>query len=185
MAFEFRRVVTVLGDDGKSQIHEDAPLPHYDVPVLPGAQMLKLWGSETAPAPGVAAPADVNDPFFPGPDGNRWQVTIFPPAPAPTDAPPAAPSDAELEAMAAETERVFPGLADKFEPDAPGFHTSDTIDYVLVLEGELFLKLDDGVEVRLTPGSCVVQNGTRHAWENRAAERAIVVAVILGGQRVR
>lgn len=182
MAIEFRRVVTVLGDDGKSKVQEDTALPVYDVPVLPGAQMLKVWGSEEPPAPGAAAPADVNDPFFPGPDGNRWQVTIFPPA---ATEEPAVPSDDELAALAAETERVFPGLADKFEPDAPGFHTSDTIDYVLVLEGELFLKLDDGVEVHLTPGTCVVQNGTRHAWENRGSERAIVVAVILGGRRVR
>jgi quercetin dioxygenase-like cupin family protein len=182
MSFEFRRVVTVLGDDGKSKLHEDAPLHHYDVPVMPGAQMLKVWGSEEPAAPGVAPPVEVHDPFFPGPDGNRWQVTIFPPA-ATADAP--VPSDDELVAMAAETERVFPGLADKFEPDAPGFHTSDTIDYVMVLEGELVLKLDDGVEVDLTAGSCVVQNGTRHAWENRGSERAIVVAVILGGRRVR
>jgi quercetin dioxygenase-like cupin family protein len=182
MSFEFRRVVTVLGDDGKSKVHEDALLPHYDVPVLPGAQMLKVWGSEEPAAPGVAPPVDVNDPFFPGPDGNRWQITIFPPAPTEE---PVVPSDDELQAMAAETERVFPGLADKFEPDAPGFHTSDTIDYVLVLEGEVYLKLDDGVEVHLTPGTCVVQNGTRHAWENRGSVRAIVVACILGGDRVR
>ncbi|MCW3012731.1 MAG: hypothetical protein JWO90_3135 [Solirubrobacterales bacterium] len=182
MSFEFRRVVTVLGDDGKSKLHEDAPLKHYEVPVLPGAEMLKVWGSEEPPVPGVASPVDVNDPFFPGPDGNRWQITIFPPAPT-TE--PVAPSVEGLEAMAAETERVFPGLAAKFEPDAPGFHTSDTVDYVLLLEGEVFLKLDDGVEVHLTPGSCVVQNGTRHAWENRGTERAIVAAFILGGRRVR
>ncbi|MCW2959147.1 MAG: hypothetical protein JWP18_1950 [Solirubrobacterales bacterium] len=182
MSFTFRRVVTALGDDGKSKVVEDAPLPHYDVPVLPGAQMLKLWGTGGPPAPGVADPAAVNDPFFPGPGGTRWQVTIFPPAP--TEEPPAA-SDSDLEAAAAETERLFPGLAEKFEPDAPGFHTSDTIDYVLILEGELVLKLDDGVEVQLQPGSCVVQNGTRHAWENRAAKQAILMSVILGGERVR
>ncbi|MCW2958976.1 MAG: hypothetical protein JWP18_1779, partial [Solirubrobacterales bacterium] len=64
MTFEFRRVVTVLGEDGKSKLYEDAPLPHYDVPVLPGAQMLKVWGSEDPAAPGAAPPVEVHDPFF-------------------------------------------------------------------------------------------------------------------------
>jgi hypothetical protein len=182
MSFTFRRVVTVLGEDGKSKVHEDIELPHIGVPALPGAKMLKLWGSDVAPEAGVADPAATNDPFFPPAGGNRWQITILPPAS--TDEPPV-PTEAELEALGAESERLFPGLAEMFEPDAPGFHTSDTIDYVMVIEGELYVKLDDGVEVHLTPGSAVVQTGTRHAWENRSDKPAILLASILGAERVR
>ena len=53
------------------------------------------------------------------------------------------------------------------EPDAPGMHTTATIDFEVVLEGEVWLELDDGEEVHLRVGDCVVQNGTRHAWRNR------------------
>jgi quercetin dioxygenase-like cupin family protein len=179
MSFAFRRIVTVLGEDGKSQVHEDVALPEIDVPVMPGAQFVKLWGGDTPPEAGDAAPEGIHDPFFPGTTGNRWSVAIFPPAGG--DAPD--PGDAER--LAAETEEVFPGLAGAFEPDAPGFHTSDTVDYVMLIEGELYLKLDDGVELHLTPGASVVQNGTRHAWENRGDTRAIVVSTILGAPRVR
>jgi hypothetical protein len=182
MSFAFRRIVTVLGDDGKSRVHEDVALPGIDVPIMPGAQFVKLWGSDAPPQAGVREPAAVHDPFFPHPGGNRWSVSIFPPA----SAQPSEPADpGQLSALGAATDELFPGLADKFEPDAPGFHTSDTVDYVMLIEGELYLKLDDGVELHLTPGASVIQNGTRHAWENRADKQAIVVSAILGAPRVR
>ena len=58
------------------------------------------------------------------------------------------------------------------EPDAPGMHATQTVDYDIVIEGDLCLELDDGVEVRLPTGSCVVQHGTRHAWHNRSSTGA-------------
>ena len=48
-------------------------------------------------------------------------------------------------------------------------HTTQTVDLDLVLEGEIWLELDDGEEVLLGPGDCVIQNGTRHAWHNRSS----------------
>jgi uncharacterized cupin superfamily protein len=61
---------------------------------------------------------------------------------------------------------------------ADGFHTTQTVDYVMVLEGEIALELDTG-EVTLRPGDCVVQRGTRHAWRNRSGKPVKMMAVML------
>ncbi len=65
--------------------------------------------------------------------------------------------------------------------EADGFHTTATVDLVMVLEGEIALELDDG-EVLLGPGDCVVQRATRHAWRNRSGARVRMMAVMLSLQ---
>ena len=50
----------------------------------------------------------------------------------------------------------------------------------MVLEGEVWLELDNGVEVHLKPGDTVVQNGTRHAWRNHGTETCRMVVFIAG-----
>lgn len=62
-------------------------------------------------------------------------------------------------------------------------HTSDTVDYGLLLEGEMWMEVDDGKEIRLEPGTCVVQRGTRHAWSNRSDAPALMMFVLVGGRR--
>jgi uncharacterized cupin superfamily protein len=57
-------------------------------------------------------------------------------------------------------------------------HTTRTIDYIVLLEGEVTLILDKG-EVALKPFDVVVQRGTNHAWENRGTKRALLVAVLI------
>jgi quercetin dioxygenase-like cupin family protein len=59
-------------------------------------------------------------------------------------------------------------------------HTTDTVDYVVVLSGETWLELDNGERVLVRAGETVVQNGTRHAWHN-AGEAPCVMAVALVG----
>jgi mannose-6-phosphate isomerase-like protein (cupin superfamily) len=75
-----------------------------------------------------------------------------------------------------------PGLAETLEVDNPGMHTTDTIDSVVVLSGEVWLELDEGAEVHLQPGDCLVQNGTRHAWRNRGTEPCMLAYVMVGAQ---
>ena len=62
-------------------------------------------------------------------------------------------------------------------------HTTDTVDYITILSGEVWLLLDDGAEVHLVPGDCVVQNGTQHAWHNRTSEPCVFVTVMIGAAR--
>jgi quercetin dioxygenase-like cupin family protein len=52
-----------------------------------------------------------------------------------------------------------------------------------VLSGEIWLELDDGVEVYLRAGDTVVQNGTRHAWRNKSSEPCQMVVVLIGANR--
>lgn len=69
------------------------------------------------------------------------------------------------------------------EPDNPGMHVTDSVDYVLVLDGTIWLDLDDGTMVRLGPGDTVIQNATRHAWRNLGREPATLAVVHVGVTR--
>jgi quercetin dioxygenase-like cupin family protein len=90
------------------------------------------------------------------------------------------PQIEDVEAAVAEFEAGLVGLPAYMEPDAPGMHTTDTVDFELILEGEVWLELDDGVEVHLEPGDTVVQNGTRHAWRNHGDKVCRLLVVLVG-----
>jgi hypothetical protein len=105
---------------------------------------------------------------------------------APTDKPQKAslqlaPTSAQLEEM----EQKLPGLMKLLEADHPGMHTSDSVDFDVVVFGEVVLELDDGAEVVLKAGDCVIQNGTRHAWHNRSSQRCVVAFSVVGAERER
>ncbi len=84
-------------------------------------------------------------------------------------------------AAAAENLAKTPGLADLFEPDNPGMHTTPTVDYAVVISGSVVLEVDEGAAVRLEPGDVVVQNGTRHAWRVPPSDEPATIFVILMG----
>jgi hypothetical protein len=116
---------------------------------------LDIWGSDC----GVELPADGSRPdyetFFPPPKGFRVSVGSLPPEPSLEER-----RDADRRQPTSAPYAVW-------DNDGSGMHRSETVDIGFVLEGEVFLELDDGVETRLTAGTFVVQNGTRHAWHNR------------------
>jgi mannose-6-phosphate isomerase-like protein (cupin superfamily) len=62
-------------------------------------------------------------------------------------------------------------------------HTTDTVDINIIVSGEIWMELDDGKEVHLKVGDCVVQNGTRHAWNNRSNEDCIIFTAMIRAQR--
>jgi mannose-6-phosphate isomerase-like protein (cupin superfamily) len=62
-------------------------------------------------------------------------------------------------------------------------HTSDSVDYGVVIRGEIILELDDGKTVHPRQGDCVVQNGTRHRGRNALSEPALMAFVLIGGKR--
>ena len=62
-------------------------------------------------------------------------------------------------------------------------HDTESIDQLVVIKGELWLTLEDGEEIHLTPGDCVVQLGVHHIWENRTNEGVFTVITSLGAHR--
>jgi quercetin dioxygenase-like cupin family protein len=69
-----------------------------------------------------------------------------------------------------------------FPPDnPPHMHRTETIDYVIVLEGEIEMDMDDST-VKLKAGDVMVQRGTNHAWANRSAARARVAFVLIDAE---
>ena len=176
MSLEFRRVVTRLDENGKAVCAEDAPIVPIISAAMPGVGFYKVWGVDDEQSAPVRELAPVHDPFFPPRHGNRFIIVVFPP-------------DSEKheitmssEEIQAEAEAVSPGLLGVFEPDNPGFHRTVSIDYDFVLEGELYLELDGGKEVRLPAGTSIVMNGTRHAWRNKSDKPAKLLAVVLGAK---
>jgi hypothetical protein len=182
MPSEIRRIVTAVDPTGKSVIHDQEPVPAVEIEAMPGAKFFQIWGTEGALLSPATAPAPQGGGFFPGACGTRFGLLTFPPESV-SDTGPAADEHATAEGDAHALERaesLLPGLLGAFEPDAPGMHQTVTVDYAVVITGELYLEVDDNVEVHLPTGSTVVQNGARHAWRNHSNAPATLAYVILG-----
>ena len=121
-------------------------------------------------------PTPASKSRVPGPGGTTFLFVTFPPDSV------RGTVSFDRAAAGAESLRLLPGLAEKFEPTAPGMHTTDTVDYGVLLEGELTLELDDGATKDLAVHDVVIQNGTRHAWRNRSSLPATMLFVLIGAR---
>ncbi|WP_155054385.1 cupin domain-containing protein [Streptomyces blattellae] len=172
-----RRVVTAVRD-GKSVFASDGPVPNaHRYTSIPGMTTSVVYATAAPPSlpqdEGETAPPRLRVP--PAPGETRLMIVTFPP-----DSVMASPNF-DPAAADAEQREFIPGLAELFEPDAPGMHRTDTVDYDIVLDGEIWLELDDGATTHLRQGDIVVQCGTRHAWRNKGKRRATMCFVLVGG----
>ncbi len=173
-----RRIVTGIRD-GKSVILSDGAVPstHRHV-ATPGLMSAVLWTTAAVPQLSEAthepAPPAVRTP--PELGGTSLLVVRFPP-----DAVMAGPRF-DFDAAGVEGMQRLPGLAELFEHEQPGMHSTDFLDYGIVLDGDIWLELGDGVRTLLTAGDIAVQCGTRHAWCNKS-DRATTMAFVLIGAR--
>jgi mannose-6-phosphate isomerase-like protein (cupin superfamily) len=173
-----QRIVTGHDHAGRSTVASSGPLPGVgEFRQFPGFAVELIW--QTAPGPIPPHPVEPASPprsVLPAAGGSCAMRVTFPPAAS------AMPVDFDPQAAARELCERLPGLGELFEADAPGFHRSDTIDYGVVLEGEITLELDDGCRL-LRQGDVVVQMGTRHAWSNTGNTPACLLFVMVGAQR--
>ncbi len=165
----FRRVITGHDSDGNAVILTDERVET----IRAGAFAYDSMWATDEPA---VVPNDGSIPerpsFFPASGGTR--VFTWVAAPQNYSGPAATPD--EMEAAA-------PGLAAHMEADAPGMHTTQTIDVDIVVSGEIWMEVDNGVEVHLTQGDVVIQNGTRHRWHNRTDQPTVILSVIVGAEQ--
>jgi mannose-6-phosphate isomerase-like protein (cupin superfamily) len=144
MSKSTRRVVTGHDAGGKSLVLSDGPPPqHHSMHGLGvGADFHELWSDgDTIPELALGAAREPNERPF----------TIMP--------------------LAGHLLRILDVFPLKDGGKRTVMHRTQTLDYVVVIEGELVLILDDS-EVILKPGDVVVQRGTDHAWENRSSRIA-------------
>ncbi|CAK7221948.1 hypothetical protein SBRCBS47491_004703 [Sporothrix bragantina] len=68
---------------------------------------------------------------------------------------------------------------------AAPMHRTQSLDYAVVLTGEIVLKLDNGEEKTVKAGEFIVQGGVNHAWMNRTAETCRIVCVMVGSEKIK
>lgn len=148
---------------------------------LGGGSMDELWSTDAPPTvPDASVDPEVTmESFVPKVAGSRFRIFRL----DPVDPDTSPPSQSEIESQLAVLRQNVPGLGETLEAENPGMHTTDTIDYIVVISGEADLELDDGATVHLEPGDCVVQRGTRHAWRNSGSLPFVAAAVMVGAHR--
>ncbi|MEE8171842.1 MAG: cupin domain-containing protein, partial [Alphaproteobacteria bacterium] len=128
---QIRRVVTGHSGAGKAVVASDTEIDGFRPQLFPSMEFHALWGADAAPTyPDDGAPLAHRD-WFPPLGGFRVLAVTLPPA---SDAPPEVTDEA---AAVAELEDFAPGLLAVMEPGTAGMHTTDTIDFIYVISGEV------------------------------------------------
>jgi hypothetical protein len=170
-----RRIVTGESAGGKSHIVSDGPTPAtFTVPGRPGCKVSNVWVTG-------ASPVLVDEP-----DGTGKYRGLYPPKNGTVirfmDIPPEE-KDAERRAAAARATAaaIFPDIHRR-ESDRrlhPGMHVTDTVDYAIVMEGEIYAVMDEGETLM----NVLVQRGTNHAWSNRSDRICRLAFILIDGKR--
>lgn len=178
MLRKIRRIVTGHDAHGRSVIASDAPSPHtlslIDEPAFGLTDLWVTFGSPADNSGSADAAARPAITLEPPPGGSIFRVVEFPP-----DQAAAARLDRRklFEAMHAG------GAMDPAGARHPGMHRTATVDYAIVLSGEIVAMMDEG-ETLMKAGDCLVQRGTNHAWSNRSAEPCLVAFVLVSANPV-
>jgi len=166
-----RRIVVV--DEGdRSRVIADGPTPDVQAdPARPGFALARIWSTDRTPTAlkGLREFPYIPHALEPPAGGSVCRIVTFPP-------------DATYAGKVGrrEVEAYFAAMgsrASTYSPQAPHpyMQKARTLDFCLVLEGEITLVLDTE-EVQLAAGDTVVQRGTNHAWSNRS-DRPCVIAI--------
>ena len=170
-----RRVITGVNTAGRSMVVHDGPADPR-IEYANGTGLYEIWTDLAGPLDRHATAFDFGPVKLTAPPGGvklRW--TVFAP-----EAPGAAPENRE-DALKFFDDAFASIGAHGDRPDTtrhPGMHLTQTVDFIIVVEGKLRLILDEGDRL-LGPGDVVVQRGTNHAWVNEGDTPAVIVAVLI------
>jgi len=172
------RVLTGHDADGKAIITSNGPLQTVvEVPAIPGTVFHEVWSTSGSPAAVDNGPDPTLGPLrlAPPPLGTRIRFVDIPPDTAEF----IAHGAAKMSEAFAQIGDVDASTAQAGSPH-PLMHRTESVDFGVVIEGELTLVLDDS-EVVLKPGSVVIQRGTNHAWANRSSRTCRMLFVLVDG----
>lgn len=167
-----RRILTGHDADGRSCFEQDGASPvQKTVPERPGYRVTNLW--RTSSEGTVRTPDSIveHEGVLPPTGGTVLRIIEWP----------AEPQDP------AELRRMMDGTFAAMYPDAhrdvkegehPGMHTTNTVDYAILLEGEIVAIMDEG-ETVMRAGDVLIQRGTAHAWANRSGKPAKMAFVLV------
>ena len=176
-----RRIVTGHDAQGKAIIQEDGPVPRYQrIGGDAGPMFHEVWNTTSTPVPIDAAsgePPEEGIKLAPPKNGTRIRVLDIP------------PDDPELanktpEEARAHFEEIGAGDASSHTGEGSRhahMHRTQTIDYGIVLEGELVLIVDEG-ETVCRPGDIIIQRGTNHGWANRTDRNCRIAFILIDGR---
>lgn len=176
----FRRIVTGHDADGKAIILSDAaPERTYMIGGDKGAKFHEVWSTLQTPAlidSNSGAPAENGLVLGPPKDGTRIRIIDFPPE-----------GDAIRNLTKEEANSHFKSMGGEQASNAgkgaahPLMHRTETLDYGIVLEGEMTLILDKE-ETTIQGGDIIIQRGTNHAWANRSGNVCRMAFILISGQ---
>ena len=133
-----------------------------------------MWRTEESPAKISASDSvEKHQGILPPKNGNILRIIDFPPEPR------------DPEERKRRIQATFGGIFkdaahDKRDGKHPGMHRTATVDYAIVLEGEIWAVMDEG-ETLMHAGDVLVQRGTNHAWANRSDKTARIAFVLIDG----
>ena len=173
----FRRIVTGHNAEGKSVFIMDGPSPSVYARGTGSTYVTEFWETRGTPADNTGHEDPTVHPYrLPPPkNGTVFRVVEYPPDAQRVAAlrDPGSSHDAKSEGY----------VRDLKHSRHPGFHKTDSIDYAIVLSGEIYALMDEG-EVLMKPGDILIQRGTNHAWSNRTNEVCCVAFVLIDADPV-
>jgi len=175
MIWRVRRVLTGHDSEGSSTIISDGLAPNVkEMASMPGLALTDLWETTGAPAnnDGHADAASRPVHLEPPKNGTIVRIVEFPP-------------DAQWRNQLTDGGEAFKSIGaghaqDKRSSD-PMMHRTSTVDYIIVLKGEIHAVMETG-ETLLRAGDILVQRGTNHSWSVRGNEPCVVAAVLVNAK---
>jgi mannose-6-phosphate isomerase-like protein (cupin superfamily) len=167
-ADDMRRVVTGLDENNHSVVLFDTRMPLK--PAAPGIVATNFWITDSYP-PGLSKEDPSGKPIGVAPpdNGTKFRVVEFAPLDKATEA--KMPSDMLMKGIANAPAKGIPVTH-------PLMHRTRSLDYAVILSGEIDMMLDD-TSVHLKQGDLIVQQATNHAWINRGTEPCRILFVLM------
>jgi mannose-6-phosphate isomerase-like protein (cupin superfamily) len=167
-----RRIVTGHNEDGRSIITIDGP-PARSIGEDVGG-LFELWNTDgnIIDTKDNLDRADQDIILSPPTGGTKFRYFQINPTPE------GIPMEIMQEIAADAFEKIGAGHHRVDTSKHPAMHKTETIDYIILLKGDVTLILDED-EVTLEPHDVVVQRGTNHAWVNNGDEPALLIAVLI------